>query len=448
MKKLVLFLCCLTLSYVMVFLNSCKDDNDADVTPEKMTFAVISDLHYFDQSLFDKQSNQAFNAYLAADRKLIRESSVIFESVINNILEQSPDFVLVPGDLTKDGELINHQAVAKSFDKLISAGIKVLVVPGNHDVNNPDAYSFLNGTSAKLQTVTSTEFASIYGNCGYASAIYRDANSLSYVSEPVNGVWIIAIDACQYDQNTTNGSPVTAGQIATDTYSWINSMLSLAKSKNKIVMSMMHHGLVEHFPGQSTMFSEYLIDDWSKKSKALADSGLSVVFTGHYHANDIVKATGTGSNFIFDIETGSTVTYPCPYRLAELNRVTKTLQVVTRRIQDVSYSTIPNGVTFQNYAKGYVTDGIKLIANYMLTSAPYSIPASYVTAYKMDSIMANAFVAHYAGDETALSSDLSDVEKIKTIVPALGSAIGAVWNDPAPADNTITINLTNGEVAQ
>jgi DNA repair exonuclease SbcCD nuclease subunit len=39
------------------------------------------------------------------------------------------------GDHTKDGELINHESVKDLLQQLADAGIKVFVVPGNHDIN-------------------------------------------------------------------------------------------------------------------------------------------------------------------------------------------------------------------------------------------------------------------------------------------------------------------------
>jgi hypothetical protein len=207
----------------------------------------------------------------------------------------------------------------------------------------------------------------------------------------------------------------------------------------------MHHGMVEHFTGQSTMFSEYVIADWKNVSSALADSGMNVVFTGHFHAQDIAKGTGT-KGFIYDVETGSTVTAPCPYRIATLNTINKTLRITSGKIDGVTYSTIPIGTNFQTYAKNYLTTGMKTISYYMLISAPYNIPASAVTGYKLDDIFTNAFVAHYAGDETASASDNTDIQTVSKLIPTLGGAIQSVWTDPAPKDNNITINLKTGEV--
>jgi len=435
MKKNVFpYLCCLL---CILFLTNCKSVDNVKSVPETVKFMVISDIHYFDPSLFTLPANADFQLYLAADRKLIIESSAILKNVLATVMTEKPDFLLVTGDLTKDGEKVDHLAVAALFKTLSDLGIKVLVIPGNHDVNNTAAMSYTGTSATSIANVSPAEFASIYGNCGYGNAVERDPNSLSYVSEPVNGVWVMGIDACHYAPSET------AGSMSATTLAWVKSIITKAKNQNKILLSMMHHGMVEHFTGQSTMFSEYLISDWKNVSTMLADSGMNVVFTGHFHAQDIAKGTGT-KGYIYDVETGSTVTAPCPYRTMTLNTLNKTLKITSGKIDGVTYSTIPAGTTFQAYAKNYLSSGMRVISYYMLNGAPYNVPAAAITGYKLDSIFANAFIAHYAGDETPGATDNANIQTVKAVSATLGGAIQNVWTDPAPKDNNITIDLKTG----
>lgn len=432
-----------SLSYLFcllyLLLTSCtKNDSDNTIVPATVKFMVISDIHYFDPSLFTLPANSFLQMYLASDRKLIIESSAILNNVLATVQTEKPDFLLITGDLTKDGEKISHQALAILFKALSDKGIKVLVIPGNHDVNNSAAYNYLQLAQTKTDNVSPADFASIYTNSGYGNAVERDPNSLSYVSEPVNGVWILGIDACQYSPTSE-----TAGSLSATTLAWVKSIVEKSKQQNKILISMMHHGLIEHFSGHSTLFPEYVISDWQNVSTTLADLGLNVIFTGHFHAQDITKKTSAGG-FVFDIETGSTVTLPCPYRIVTLNTTEKMLSISSKKIEGVTYSTIPSGVSFQQYAKDYLTTGMKTISYYMLNAPPYSIPGASITALQLDRIMANAFVAHYAGDETSSATDNTDIQTVKAMIPTLGAAVQGVWTDLAPADNNITINLTTG----
>ena len=427
------------ITLLFIPLISChKNDADNITVAASVKFMVISDIHYFDPSLFSFPLNPSFQAYLAGDRKLIAESSAILQNVLASVLTAKPDFLLITGDLTKDGEKFDHQALAVLFKALSDKGIKVLVIPGNHDVNNPSSYSYLQSARTKIDNVTAADFASIYADCGYGNAVERDPGSLSYVSEPVSGVWILGIDACQYSPLS-----LTAGTLSAGTLTWVKSIIDKSKQQNKILISMMHHGLTEHFSGQSTLFPEYIISDWQNISAALADYGLTVVFTGHFHAQDITKITGA-KGFSFDIETGSTVTYSCPYRMVTLNTLSKSLQISSGKIDGITFSTIPAGTNFQQYAKEYLNAGTKLVSYGMLSAPPYGIPAATITALQLDRIMANAFVAHSSGDELPSASDNSDIQTVKTTIPLFAGAVEGVWTDLAPADNKVILNLATG----
>ena len=136
------------------------------MTQKPIKIAIISDLHVMAPELLVNEGS-AFEEYLAKDRKMLRESLEILDTLVNSILELKPDLVLVTGDLTKDGERLSHQLVAAQLQRLIDAGIQVLVVPGNHDINNPDAKVFDGDSATPADTITRAEFAEIYHNMGY-----------------------------------------------------------------------------------------------------------------------------------------------------------------------------------------------------------------------------------------------------------------------------------------
>jgi 3',5'-cyclic AMP phosphodiesterase CpdA len=310
------------LLFLMIFC-SCSKNNpvdpgsgpDANPSVEK-DFVVLSDLHVMDQSLL-VSDGAAFQTWIMKDRKLLAESEAIFEAAVQAVAAENVSIVLVTGDLTKDGALVSHQAVAQGLQTIENAGKKVYVVPGNHDINNPHALSYSGADMTPVSRVSASEFESIYDNFGYAEAIDTDPNSLSYVAAPRPDLWILAMDACRYAENTT--SPVVGGRFPASTAAWIRAKLSEARAGNIQVVGMMHHGLVEHFTGQSTLFADYVVEGGAALSAEFADSGLSVVFTGHFHALDAVKRSGAGSGFLFDIETASLVSSPCAYRTASIS---------------------------------------------------------------------------------------------------------------------------------
>ena len=93
---------------------------------------------------------------------------------MGDILDLKPQMVLVTGDMTKDGERMSHQLVASQLQRLVDAGIHVLVVPGNHDINNPDAKVYDGDTTTPADTITRNEFAELYRNMGYDEQSRRD----------------------------------------------------------------------------------------------------------------------------------------------------------------------------------------------------------------------------------------------------------------------------------
>jgi 3',5'-cyclic AMP phosphodiesterase CpdA len=218
---------------------------------------------------------------------------------------------MVSGDLTKDGERQCHDKVSKALSKLTQNGIKVFVVPGNHDVNNPLAYKYDGDNTISVPSITQDEFASIYKNFGYGSAIYRDKDTLSYVAEPTDNLWIVALDTCRYKENKPGEEEIFSGKMSQEQEEWLCDMLKKANENKKAVIVLEHHGLVEHWIGQSKLHPEYLIPDYKRVGELMASYNVRLAFTGHYHAQDIVMSKFDNGGFLYDIETGSLITAPC-----------------------------------------------------------------------------------------------------------------------------------------
>ena len=404
------------------------------------SFIVFSDPHTYDPELGIE--GKAFEDYLASDRKLLRESTEILASVVAAIEAEKASFVLVPGDLTKDGERVSHELFAMHLSQIESGGKKVYIVPGNHDIWNGDAVRYVGDKTERVPTVTPEEFTQIYAEYGYYEAIYRDEDSLSYVAEPQAGLWLLALDSCRYTEQTENSASITDGRFSTETLGWIEEVLIAAAKQDKAVMAMLHHGIVEHFQGQQKYFGEYLLDDYAAVSRMLAAYNVRLVFTGHYHAQDItVKRGPKAGKFVFDIETGSLVTYPSPYRLVSIT----TAQRVMVRTQRVT-STWTHPDDFQEYALAYIKSGVANIA----TQAIQGYGVEPTEAENIAQQVARAFVAHYAGDESlpagqaALSTQgLSLLGQIVVIMRK--GLIQSLWRDLVPPDNNITIDLKTGD---
>ncbi len=408
-----------------------------------LRIATLSDIHYMDPSLLVADGS-AFQTYLAGDRKLLAESAAIDKAAIDAVIAQQPDILLVNGDETKDGEYVSHLAVSNLLARVAASGTMVYVIPGNHDVNNANAKSFDGSIATPVANVTPEQFSAIYAPFGYNQAIAKDPNSLAYVVEPVSGLWILCMDSCQY----TGGQNPTEGSFTAQRLSWITNELAQAQASGKVVIGMMHHGLLEHFTGQKTLFSEYVVDNYQTVASLFASYGMKLVFTGHFHAQDIAQGTFNG-NTIYDIETGSAVTYPCPYRVIDL-QANGQLVINSHRVSSINYN-LGSAPDFQTYAYNYLTNGMVPLSAYMLQLPPFSLDSD--TANYLAPAVSEALVDHYIGDEPGLAGATPVTQAIVSGLLAgspqqrqLGGAIYSILTDTAPADNNLTLNLTAGQI--
>jgi 3',5'-cyclic AMP phosphodiesterase CpdA len=139
----------LSILTAIIVLSSCRKELQPDKGPfpnpgARLKIAVVSDIHYMNPSLLKNNAagGAAFQAYLDADPKLIEFSDPIFRTVITQLKSENPDILLVPSDLTKDGVRVSYNTMALLLKQLTDAHIKVYVVPGNHDVNNPESATY------------------------------------------------------------------------------------------------------------------------------------------------------------------------------------------------------------------------------------------------------------------------------------------------------------------
>ncbi len=402
-------------------------------------FLVVSDLHIYDVSLGTE--GDAFEHYLANDRKLLRESTEILATVVGEAAGVAADFVLIPGDLTKDGEEAAHHLAVGYLNQLEAGGKAVYVVPGNHDVANPEAVRFLGDRTEPVPNVTTDQFAQIYTEFGYGEALYRDPASLSYVAEPVPGLWLLALDACRYQENVAGEGHVVDGRFGAATLEWMEGMLAEAVRQENAVIAMMHHGVVEHYATQEKEFGEYLVDDYPTISRLLAMYNARLVFTGHYHAQDVVQAHWKKpAKFVFDVETGSLVSYPNPYRLVSISADQKA------SIESFAVNAIASHPDeFPAYSRSYTGQGIASIATEVIKE--YGVKEAEASG--LADQIAEAFLAHYAGDETLAEGqkpvDLTGLSvRGWLVVQFRKGLVNGLWDDLEPADNNLTIDLMTG----
>ncbi|HLK28059.1 MAG TPA: metallophosphoesterase [Puia sp.] len=431
---LVIAVCQLTLS--------CKKDitqfdkrPPSDYSGRPLKVAIVSDIHYMHPSLLGPGGAEgaAFQDYLNQDPKLLQYSDLVFRKVMANLFDDKPDILLVPGDITKDGEKIGHQAMAGFFNEFRKRGIQVFAMPGNHDINNAKAKKYIGDNAYAVEKTTPADFANIYADYGYRNAIARDTASLSYVVSLQKGLRLISIDASKYEDYGPSGD-VAEGRIKPSTLTWILAQLARAKKDNTVIFAMMHHNLIEHYTGQSQLDPGYVVDDYQRIVDTLMQAGLRIIFTGHYHANDISSYTYNG-NTLYDIETGSLVTAPLPYRLVTINQ--NSLEIRTNRVTSIDVA-LPDGEDYAAYANQFLSQHLDSYFYSYLTGV-YSAPSDLATFAAP--IFRNGIMAHFAGDENMPADQRALINQLGTFSGQLAGIVTTLWTDTGVPDNNTTVQF-------
>ena len=308
---------------------------DSSARNVRNSIVIISDVHLLSPELITPGS--AIDHADAGETKMMAMSDEIMTAITDSIIKMEPTVVLLTGDLTHNGERLSHERMAQHLMRMKQQGIQPLVIPGNHDCNNPYARSFDGDRTVPTATVTREEFAQIYREFGYGKTSMRDTASLSYCCEPFKDVVIIGIDSNMDEQNTLTCRGDNAdtyhngGRIKPETLQWVIDRASEARKQGKQVIAMMHHHLVPHFDQEERLLTNYIIKRHDETARQLLESGIHTIFTGHLHVTDAATAYNSeGTDSIVEIATGSAICYPFALRTATINYKEKTLNVNTQ----------------------------------------------------------------------------------------------------------------------
>lgn len=397
------------------------------VVSQPVKIGVITDVHFLSEQLVD--DGKAYQSYQNATGRNVKDLHAVLELVLSDLHAEEIDVLLISGDLTNHGERQSHLDFIEKLKPLQQNGTRIFVTPGNHDVQIPDSKKYIGDKAQSVPSISPQDFADLYAPLGASSMLKKDTASLSYLAELNDKTWLLSIDANRYKEYTTTS--LTGGRILASTLNWMLEILAEAKKKGIVVLGMMHHGLVEHMPYQSTFFANYLIDDWQKNAAILADAGLKVVFTGHFHSTDVSAFTSSPGNTIYDVETGSLAQYPFAYRLMELND--DTLNIDTRFV-----SSLPgNGDFIEKYRNQLETITRRVAKNRI---GNLGIPLPSATREALVELIVKMNLMHVKGDEVLDE----ETERILNHFAELleGEEFDSNFSlDYPPADNTLTINL-------
>lgn len=299
-------------------------------------FAVVSDLHIaLPHTIWNHP--ERFH--------LVEVSIPAFESVLKHLTQLNLDFLLLPGDLTQHGEPENHAWLQERLSRL---PFPVYVIPGNHDV------PVLN---ANEQSIASTDFPGYYRKFGYSNT-----DELYYTCELMPGVRLIGLNS-----NCFNAEGQQVGRLDLKQLRWLEEVL--AAISDELVLVMVHHNVVEHLPNQSRhpMANRYMLENAIQLLQVLRHYKVKLVFTGHLHIQDVAYLEG-----VYDITTGSLVSYPHPYRVFEFHRNNHGkdwLQILSYRVESV-----PDFPDLQQTSRKWMGDRSFPFLVKLLTLPPLNLP--------------------------------------------------------------------------
>ena len=298
MKKIIISL------ILSILLMGCSTPTIERNENEHVLF-VITDPHYLDPSL---SGGPLFDEMLTnfADGRLTQYCDELLDAFIDTCLKEKPDVVLVTGDITFNGEYYSHVTFAEKLAKLKKAGIQPLVIPGNHDIENPRAYNYSEEQLTYSRTIKPEEFREIYQDCGYNQAYLEDENSLSYVYALNDHCWLLMLDSNKYEENTSFAASV-GGRIRPAQLEWIEEVLKEASSKNIEVICSTHHTLAQMVEGEN-----YQIDNARSLADLLTKYNVKVNLCGHTHVQ-YYKEVERENGIITDIMTSSYLINPHQY---------------------------------------------------------------------------------------------------------------------------------------
>lgn len=345
-----------------------------------LQIALIADTHHYPQVLMGSKG-AAWEKYCNDNANQYRQSSALLDAALNAIAvhaqENGCKYVLLPGDLTKDGEYEGHVEMATRLEQFeLETGIQVIVTNGNHDINNSNASTFENDKMEPARPTSPEDFRAIYSNLGFdlACSTYtppagKKAGMLSY-SVPLDGGYrLLVLDGCKYTADSSSkgiDEHETGGHYSPELWAWAKAEMADAASRGETIVGMTHHNIIKQFEVQPSMFQTFVIDNWLETAETLADAGMKYMFTGHMHMNNISGHVSDKGNIIYDCQTPSLTGFPNGFREVLFDNTDPIVKATFNTLDaDCEQPIIAEGVTYEqpykytfSFGQTYGNDGL------------------------------------------------------------------------------------------
>lgn len=299
-----------------------------------VSFYLLTDTHYYENSL--GVEGKSFEEYMKKEQYFMKESSAITVSTFKRIAEdKETDIVIIPGDVTKNGELESHKSFIRELYKLRESGKKIFLITAGHDYG--DSFAFKNDGKIEVEGAAFESLAGMYKDFGYGDAIAFDEATHSYVAQITEGVRMLGI--CCDSPNQPKGA------MDERLMAWAKEQLDKAKADGCSVFAICHYPIIPSVP-VFDLVGDAKIKEWRKVASFLADNGVELVLTGHMHIQSINEFCSEKGNRLIDVCTSCLVGCPAKYRKITVNG-NSVLKVESIDIGDFGWDM--QGLTVQEY---------------------------------------------------------------------------------------------------
>lgn len=242
-----------------------------------------------------------------------------------NLSTEQP--VIVTADIAKMGYLGITDGL-KNFGFYPNQKYKFWATP--FSTYNSENYSFEKANeAAKLS------------NRVYEVAPGYEVPDVSYVVEPIDGLWLMAIDGNVYIPKKNDGDPKDSKSYseASTGYNnvlsnkkhlikWVEKISAEAKKQGKTLVAFSHFPMIDFNDDASAEIKELLgPNKWQlnrvpveEVAQTFADAGLKIHFGGHMHINDTGVRTTAKGNTLVNIQTPSLAAYIPAYKLLTIQK--------------------------------------------------------------------------------------------------------------------------------
>lgn len=379
--------------------------------------AFISDAHIQDVDGHAERV-RSMEAQVQSTR-LFNENYYAFLAALDDVARRDIRWVVLPGDLTDDGQFFNQQKIKELLNSYAAAkGMRFFVTTGNHDPALPLGHAKKNahflaadgsrvtredscaGYVSQMECYADFGFFPRKDDCYWESPFtsytydkyaYEDAcresvlgkrtytlcdsltaTDASYLVEPVDGLWLLAIDGGVYlpkemkeGKWTYQGSSAGYNLVLKHKpflLPWVRKVVEEAQKRHKILVAFSHYPLVDFNDGVSEhvrrMWGDRCFDlhrvPEAEVSEAFLQAGLRLHFAGHMHVNDTGIWEGKDGKHLYNIQVPSIATYVPAYKILTIE------SDEVFRVETVTLDTVPGfDSLFPLYRAEYQSDSLR-----------------------------------------------------------------------------------------